>query len=166
MPGSNTPKPPACQIQAWLGCQRRTSSFQTISTERGVRPASQALASATAGAKRECQVAKSTASRARAASTISSTSPSVAAGGFSSSTSRPAASAFSAIAVRASGGTQSATTAGGPSARKLSRSVKLATPSMVAWRETPATRVKSGSAAIAGICWSRAILPTPTRATG
>ena len=40
------------------------------------------------------------------------------------------------------------------------------TPSIVALRETAATSSKSGSAAIAGICWSRAILPTPTSATG
>ena len=35
MPGSNTPSPPACQIHSWLGCQRRTSSFQLIATAVG-----------------------------------------------------------------------------------------------------------------------------------
>ena len=93
MPGSKTPKPPGSQIQAWPGCQRRTSSFQAMWTERTARSASQALAGATAGAKRECQVAKRPAPLARAASSIRSSSPSVAAGGFSSRTSRPASSA-------------------------------------------------------------------------
>ena len=111
-------------------------------------------------------MAKSTAFASRAAATIRSTSPTVAAGGFSSNTSRPAASAFSAISVRTSGGTQSAIAASGPSARKASMSGKFGTPSIVAWRETPATSSKSGSPAIAGMCWSRAILPTPTSATG
>ena len=135
-------------------------------TERTSRPASQAFAGATACANRECQVAKSTAPAARAAAAIRSTSPSVAAGGFSRSTSRPAASAFSAIAVRTFGGTQSATAAAGPSARKRSMSAKFGTPSTVPCRDTAATSSKSGSAAIAGRCWSRAILPMPTRATG
>ena len=33
MPGSNTPKPPGAQIHSWLGCQRRTSSFQMIDAD-------------------------------------------------------------------------------------------------------------------------------------
>ena len=50
MPGSKTPKPPGCQIQSWLGCQRRTSSFQLIAAERIVVPARKARAASTAGA--------------------------------------------------------------------------------------------------------------------
>ena len=114
--------------------------------------ASQAFAAGTAGAKRECHVAKSTHPPARAAAVMRSTSPKVAAGGFSSSTSRPASSAFTAIAVRTDGGTQSATAASGPSFRKASMSRKFGTPSMVSWRETPAASTKSGSATIAGRC--------------
>ena len=32
IPGSNTPRPPGCQIQSCPGCQCRTSSCQMIST--------------------------------------------------------------------------------------------------------------------------------------
>src|SRR5215813_9038189 len=41
MPGSNTPNPPGSQIQAWPGCQTRTSSFQMICTDEMRRGASQ-----------------------------------------------------------------------------------------------------------------------------
>ena len=109
-----------------------------------VRPASQALAGATAAAKRECQVAKSAAPAARAAATIVSTSPSVAAGGFSSSTSRPAASAFSAIAVRTAGGTQSDTAAVRPLGEEAVEIGEVGHAlGTVSLRETAATRRKS-----------------------
>ena len=100
IPGSKTPKPPGCHIQAWFGCQWRTSSFQTIATLRTPCAASHAFARATPGAKRECQVAKRTAPRRGRRRPCGRPRRAVAAGGFSSRTSRPAASAFSAIAVR------------------------------------------------------------------
>ena len=50
MPGSNTPKPPASKIQAWPGCQTRTSSFQMMVTLLIVRPASSLRAGPIAGA--------------------------------------------------------------------------------------------------------------------
>ena len=60
MPGSKTPKPPACQIHSWPGCQRRTSSFHSMKSERMRRPARRRRASSTAGLYCECQVAKMT----------------------------------------------------------------------------------------------------------
>ena len=45
MPGSNTPKPPACQIHCWPGCQWRTSSFQVTRSRLISQPASAFFAS-------------------------------------------------------------------------------------------------------------------------
>jgi len=50
MPGSNMPRPPACQIHGWPGCQTRTSSFHVIIAARILRPASQMRAGSTARA--------------------------------------------------------------------------------------------------------------------
>ena len=98
MPGSNTPRPPASQIQAWPGCQWRTSSFQATRIERTVVPARNARAASTAGACRECQLANRVTPLARACAARSSTSDSVAPGGFSRNTCLPASSAFTAAA--------------------------------------------------------------------
>jgi hypothetical protein len=49
MPGSNTPKPPARQIQSWFGCQRRTSSFQLMEADLIFVVARKARAASTAG---------------------------------------------------------------------------------------------------------------------
>ena len=57
MPGSKTPSPPAFQIHAWPGCQRRTSSRQTTSTDFSFRAEAHARAGSTPAAWRECQVA-------------------------------------------------------------------------------------------------------------
>ncbi len=58
MPGSSTPKPSAVHIHSWPGCQRRTSSFQVMTSSASRRPASLRRASSTAALKRECHVAK------------------------------------------------------------------------------------------------------------
>src|SRR5579884_2197881 len=47
MPGSNTPKPPACQIQVCPGCHLRTSSCQRISIDAILLPASALAAAST-----------------------------------------------------------------------------------------------------------------------
>ena len=60
MPGSNTPKLPASQTHSWRGCQRRTSSFHSIASNRAGLAVQAELASSTAALYCECQVAKIT----------------------------------------------------------------------------------------------------------
>ena len=96
-----------------------------------------------------------------------SISPRVAAGGFSSRTCSPASSASRAMAWRTLGGVQIATASSCP---------RIAAKSCCgsAWQGRPrpgsplrveiATSSNRGSAAIAGTCWSRAILPKPMMA--
>ena len=109
MPGSKTPSPPAFQIHAWPGCQRRTSSRQTTSTDFSFRAEAHARAGSTPAAWRECQVANrlSFFSAARSARLV--TSLTVAPGGFSSSTCLPASRACRAMSCRICGGVQTAT---------------------------------------------------------
>ena len=137
MPGSKTPKPPGSQIQAWSGCQRRTSSFQTMATERGGRVASQALASATAGAKRECQVAKRT---TPAAAGGGDHEVDLAEGRRRRLLQQDVAPGGERLAAPWRCAPPAARRApprpADPSARKRSRSGKFGTPSIVAWRET------------------------------
>ena len=86
MPGSKTPRPPACQIQVWPGCHLRTSSFQVTTRLLSLLPASQAFAGATMAASRECQLAWSETPALRASASSAWHSDSVAPGGFSSIT--------------------------------------------------------------------------------
>ena len=100
MPGSNTPNPPAARIQSCPGCHLRTSSRQSIATERTVRCASQRRAGSTPAASRECQAVNSVTCDARAADARASPSATVIAGGFSTMTCSPAAIARAAMAAR------------------------------------------------------------------
>jgi hypothetical protein len=84
MPGSNTPKPPTCQIHRWPGCHFLTLSRQSIRIRAILLPASNSAARSTAGLYCECQVAKSVTCRPSACSRRSSISLKVVAGGFSS----------------------------------------------------------------------------------
>ena len=86
IPGSNTPRPPACHTQSWCGCQWRTSSRQTISTLASLRPFSQSAAGATPGASRECQEANRVTPLVSATAHRSCTSLTVMPGGFSRNT--------------------------------------------------------------------------------
>ena len=134
MPGSKTPSPPGSQIQSWPGCQRRTSSFQTIRTFVARRAESHSLAGSTAGEKRECQVAKRVTPSALAAATRSSISLKVAPGGFSRITCLPAFSASRASSWRTWGGVQSATASISDAASISPWEVKLGTSSSEAER--------------------------------
>ena len=120
MPGSNTPKLPASQIQSWPGCQRRTSSFHSIA-QRLQALAQPRFASSTAAVVSRMPGREDHAARlARGRRQIVHLGD-VAAGGFSSITCLPAASASRAIAWRTCGGVQIATASTSGIARKARR---------------------------------------------
>ena len=163
MPGSNTPRPPGSQIHVCPGCHTRTSSFQSIATERMARPVRNSLAGSTAGAKRECQAANSVLAEACAAATSGANSLTVAPGGFSNSTCLPAVSAAAARAPRTCGGVHSATASiSGPCSSRSSSVAKWAIPPGAALRLATAASLMPVVFAMAGTCWSCAILPKPT----
>ena len=154
MPGSNTPKPPACQIHCWPGCQWRTSSFQVTSSIITRRSARKARVASTALLYCECQVVNST-RPARAAILVRSVSSArVAVGGFSSMTCLPASSASRAMRWRTWGGVQMATTSISLCAISSRALVKVSrAPGAVRprWLEVP-TSSKAGLAAMTGRC--------------
>lgn len=96
---------------------------------------------------------------------MSLTSATVAAGGFSSKTCLPASRHSTAMVRRGAGGVQSDTASRSRTPFSMSLTfAKDATPLGAAPlpRFEMATSSKSAEAAIAGACWSRAILPNPT----
>ena len=165
MPGSNTPGPPGAHSQCWPGCQRCTSSRQVTVPALTTRSASHARASDTIGAKRECQPVNKVLPIRSASFASAANSVGVAAGGFSSNTCSPAAMASCAIRARTCGGVHRAIASIFiPDANRACKLSKLAKPGRPPFGSTLATSVNRESAAIAGRCWSVAILPRPTMA--
>src|ERR1700712_2562580 len=155
MPGSNTPSPPACQIQLCPGCHLRTCSFQSTRTCFRVLPASHCFALKTPGAKRECQANKPLTPACCTFSISDMASPSVEHGGFSTNTRLPACSACRTSAKRPWGGVQKAMASTcGPSANSSASEPKLATPGQCGPSVATATSSNCGLARIAGTCWS------------
>ena len=168
MPGSKTPKPPGCQIQACPGCQRRTSSFQTMCDRADGAAGEPRLGRRRPqGRSASARWRRGTAPRARAAATIALDlaerrggrllEQHVAAGRERLQRHRGARARRHAERDRRRRALGEEAVEVGEVRHAVDRR-RCARP--------PATSAKSGSAAIAGMCWSRAILPTPTMRDG
>ena len=151
---------------AWSTPTSSGSAFQSICSPVSTRLASISRARSTAGLCCECHAAKRTRPFVTASRCRKSSSPTVAVGGFSNKTCLPALRASQAIAKRAAGGVQIATTSTAASVSSASWSRYLGTPARAAPLMS-ATQESSnrGSPAIAGAWRSRAILPKPIRPT-